>query len=162
MSSIMSIGPANVTSSNVISTTGNIDAAMSMIVAYLDSTYDLQAADTVLEEGITNAEAQEVTNFENSLNATSPGPYNPGATNYIYQLEHLNSSDSNYQEEEGTLATLYSNANAQNQAVVKVMDGNNSTAQNVLNQNSQGQQGLMQTMSSINGVAGNLTRLIQG
>lgn len=164
MSTMMTVGPANVIPGNIVSASGNVEAALFLVIDYLQSTYNLQAADTQLEESITNAEAQEVTQFQNGLNAhsTKPGQYDPNATNYIYQLEHLNPNDKNYDTEVSTLTTLYTNANAQNQAIVKVMDGNNSTAQNTLSQNAQGQQGLMQTMGSINSIANNLTRLIQG
>ena len=154
---------------HIINSSANIQAAMFMIVNYLQSTYQLQAADTLLEQGITNAEAAQVQAFETSLTATSGNTaYNPNATNYIWQLEHLPTTDANgnpdpnYQTDMGALTQLYTNANMQNQSITKVMDGNNSTAQNTLSQNSQGQQGLMQTMSAINQQQANLARDIQG
>jgi hypothetical protein len=133
----------------IISASSNIQSAMAMIVDYLDSTYALQAADTLLEQGITNEEAKAVQDFEAKMNsATGPG-------NYIYQLKQPGADVSRITSE-------YQDANMQNQALTKVMDGNNSTAQNTLSQNSQGQQGLMQTMSAINQQQANLARDIQG
>lgn len=158
MSTVTQLGPSggNVT---FLSTTGNIEAAMFMVINYLNSTYSLQAADTVLEQKITTQEAQLVQAFQQGLIS--------GPNNYITQIENLtpandpNGSD-NYGTDMQKLIQEYTNANAQNQSLVKVMDGNNSTAQNTLSQNSQGQQGDIQTLSSINGVSANLSRLIQG
>ena len=137
---------------HIVSASCNIQSAMAEIVDYLDSTYDLQAADTKLEASITNAEAQEVQAFEAKMNSPT------GPDNYIFQLEQKSTDSTRISQ----LSQLYSDANMQNQALTKVMDGNNSTAQNTLSQNSQGQQGLMQTMSSINQQQANLARDIQG
>ena len=133
----------------IVSASSNIQAAMAMIVDYLDSTYSLQAADTLLEQGITNEEAKTVQDFEAKMNSAT------GPDNYIYQLKQPGADVSR-------LTSQYQDANMQNQALTKVMDGNNSTAQNTLSQNSQGQQGLMQTMSAINQQQANLARNIQG
>ncbi len=159
--SMMPISPPNlpeVIPGHVVSTSCNTLAALFMITDYLNSTYDLQAADTKLEESVTNSEAQMVQAFEASLTA----PYSSIGTNYLYLIDHLDPTDPLYTEDSQTLTSEYSNANASNQSLVKVMDGNNSTAQNTLSQNAQGQQGLMQTMSSINSIGSNLARLIQG
>ncbi len=158
---MMPISPSNppeVIPGHVVSTSCNTLTALFMITDYLNSTYDLQAADTKLEESVTNSEAQMVQAFQASLSAST----SPDGTNYLYQLEHLDPTSGDYTPKSQTLTTEYSNANAQNQSLVKIMDGNNSTAQNTLSQNAQGLQGLMQTMSSINSIGSNLARLIQG
>lgn len=143
-----------------INTESNPLVALACMVSYLNSTYDLQAADTELESSITNAEADLVQQFEANLQA--PGPYNPKADNYLYQLEHLDPKSKTYSTDAQTLTQLLSAAQAKNQAQVKVMDGNNSTAQNVLSQNAQNQPGIVQAMSAINGIAGNLARILAG
>jgi hypothetical protein len=142
--------------------------AISLMVKYLNSTYGLQVADTKMEAAITTAEANLVEEFEKSLTQsgsynTKGDPYNPTAKNFIWQLEHLTpENDPNYKTDVSTLTSLLGAAQSKNQANVKIMDGNNSTAQNVLSQNAQGQQGVIASMSSINGIEGNLARILQG
>jgi hypothetical protein len=158
MSNITNVGSEGRIPGKIISASCNITSAVDSIVDYLDSTYNLQAADTQLTAVISNEEAQVVSQFEQEQNSAT------GPNNYIYQLEQLEimppiiDNSSKISE----LTTLYTEASAENQAEVKVMDGNNSTAQNTLNQNSQGQQGLIQTLGSINSVASNLVRILQG
>jgi hypothetical protein len=138
---------------HVISVSCNVIMALSLLEEYMNSTYSLQAADTQLEAAISNQETALVNSFETQQN--SPG-------GYLYMLEHCNPADPNYSTEVSQFSGEYSAANAQNQARTKVMDGNNSVAQNTLSQNSQGQQGITTTMSSINSVAGNLVLIVQG
>jgi hypothetical protein len=166
--SIQPINSSGTDSSGTINVSGdvsgNIQTAMALIVSYLNSTYHLQAADTKLEATITNAEAELVNSFQTQM--MKPGdsndPYNTNKNNYLWQMENLSSKDDNYQEHCSILTNLYTNASMQNQALTKTMDANNSTAQNTLSQNSQGQSGLMQTMSAINQQQANLARDIQG
>ena len=143
-----------------ISTSSNPLAALACMVTYLNSTYDLQAADTELESSITNAEAELVQQFEKGLQMA--GPYDPTAKNYLYQLEHLDPKNKDYSTDVQILTQELSAAQSKNQAQVKVMDGNNSTAHNVLSQNAQNQPGIVQAMSAINGIAGNLSRILAG
>src|SRR5690348_2732188 len=126
MSTVTQLGPSG-SGVTFLSTTGNIQAAMFMVINYLNSTYSLQAADTVLEQGITTSEAQLVQLFQQGLIS--------GPNNYITQIENLTpSNDPNgpdkYSTDMNKLIQEYTNANTQNQALVKVFDGNNSTAQN--------------------------------
>ncbi len=137
----------------VISTSSNVIMALALLEGYINSTYALQAEDTKLEATISNQETAIVNAFETAQNS-------PGGD--IYQLEHLNPKDKHYSSYVSKLSMEYSAANGANQARTKVMDGNNSVAQNTLNQNAQGQQGIIQTMGSINSVGANLTRIVQG
>jgi len=143
-----------------INTSCNPLIALALMVDYLNSTYDLQAADTELESSITNAEAELVQKFEAGLQQA--GSFNPKAHNYLYELEHLDPTSKTYSSDVQVLTQLLSAAQSKNQAQVKVMDGNNSTAQNVLSQNAQNQPGIVQAMSAINGIAGNLSRILAG
>ncbi len=137
----------------VISTSCNLVVALGLLENYLNSTYDLQAADTELQASISNQETTLVQKFEQWENSGD------GALN---QLNHLNTGDKDYASNVSKLSADYGEQSAENQELTKVMDGNNTTAQNTLNQNSQGQQGVVTTMQSINSVPGNLKNLIQG
>lgn len=142
----------------VISTSCNLVVALGFLEKYLNSTYDLQAADTELQAAISNQETSIVQKFEQTEN---------GSGGTLYQLEHLTpDNDPNgkddYASDVSKLTSQYGAESAENQQLTKVMDGNNTTAQNTLNQNSQGQQGVVTTMQSINSVPGNLKNLIQG
>lgn len=168
-----SVSPAE---GKLVNVSCNTFLAMSMMVEYLKSTYDLQAQDTKMEAAITNAEAEEVTQFQNALNdGFNKNPFAkngmPGYGNFIYLLEHFEElmkkwgykpGDAEYSAQQTVLTNLLSAAQSKNQAEVKVMDGNNSTAQNVLSQNAQNQPGILQAMSSISGIEGNLARILQG
>ncbi len=143
---------------HVISVSPNVIMALSLLEGYLQSTYDLQAADTKLEADISSQEAALVQKFENDMNSpTTPTDQTTTYSNWLYLL-----SQASDQNTISKYAQMYAACNAANQAATKEMDGNNTTAQNTLNQNSQGQQGVVQAMSSINGITANLTRLIQG
>ena len=142
----------------MISVSCNTIMALTLLEGYMNSTYSLQAADTQLEATISNEEATLVQQFQTDMSSSS-APSNASDTysNWLYQLSQTSDSG-----QMGKLAQLYAACNAENQAETKVMDGDNSTAQNTMNQNAQGQQGVIQTMQSVNGISGNLTRLIQG
>lgn len=148
-----SVKPTNLLPGHVISTSSNVIMALSLLESYINSTYALQAADTELEAAISNQETEIVNAFEKAQNSQG---------GYLYELEHLNTKSKNYSAKVSQLSSEYAAASAENQAKTKVMDGNSSVAQNTLNQNAQGQQGIIQTMSSINSVGANLTRIVQG
>lgn len=137
----------------VISTSCNLVVALGLLENYLNSTYNLQAADTELQAAISNQETTIVQSFEQWEN-TGGGALNT--------LQNLDPKDKNYASDVSKYSAEYGEQSAENQELTKVMDGNNTTAQNTLNQNSQGQQGIVTTMQSINSVPGNLKNLIQG
>ena len=152
---------------HVVSVSCNVLMALSLMADYLNSTYNLQMADTALEAAITNQETQLVQQFEQQMIAAGnpASPYGTGGL--LWQIEHLTADNcpggkdyfTTYMQ---TLTTEYSAANAQNQADVKTMDSNNSTAQNILNQNSQSQPGIIQAMQALNTNGANLVRILQG
>lgn len=170
---VHALTPAPITpsSGHLVDASCNPALALGLMVEYLNSTYKLQAKDTALEVAITNAETKKVQEFEDGLTQKG-GDYKHG-TNYIYLLEHLEEimtkdnkgkkpSSTDLNNAESRITQLLGAAQSKNQAAVKIMDGNNSTAQNTLSQNAQGQQGIIQAMSAINGIGGNLARILQG
>ncbi|CAM0117517.1 hypothetical protein [Rhabdochlamydiaceae symbiont of Dictyostelium giganteum] len=161
------LGPVGDFQGKIVSATGDLYEGMKSISNYVDSTYILQQSDTQLESYISNQETTISQNFQQQL--TAPGDstsvYQPTDTNYLWQMQTLSATpnmNSTIQSQLTTLSSLYSQANAQNGAVIKTLDGQNSSAQNILSQNSQAQQTVTQTMGFINGVLGNLSHLIQG
>lgn len=160
MSTISNTTPAQSGSQGIlVSTSCNMGTALQELESYLQSTYDLQAADTQLQAAISNEETLVVQQFEETENA-------PGGA--LYELEHASPTlpdgkpNPNYSTQVSQYAGQFGADQAANQALTKVMDANNSTAQNTLSQNSQGQQGIISAMQAILSVPGNLKNLIQG
>ncbi|MGR3973296.1 MAG: hypothetical protein QRY72_01775 [Candidatus Rhabdochlamydia sp.] len=157
------LGPQEPFLGKIVSGAGDMEEGMKSIQTYLDSTYDLQVSDSMLESFISQQETTITQQFQAQL--TAPGnassPFNASGTNFIWQLQNIPSTSDN-QQNLGTISTLYSQANAANGAVIKTLDGQSSSAQNILSQNSQAQQSVTQTMGSINSIETNLSHLIQG
>lgn len=155
MSTITNTTPAQSGSQGIlISVSSNVAAALMSMVNYLQSTYNLQAADTQLQAEISNEETTIVQQFEAQENA-------PGGN--LYELEHLDSTtDKNYSGDVSNYSTRFGADQAANQALTKGMDANNTTAQNTMNSNSQGQQGVITTMQSLLAIGSNLVAALRG
>lgn len=129
---------------HLINPSCNVQTAMFMVIDYLNSTYGLQAADTKLQEEISAAESAEVSAYEareeNGVLKKMQGDKGDDLSKDISQ---------------------YNAAAAENAALVKQMDANNSTAQNTLSQNSQGQTGLMSGLQAFIGLESNLTQALR-
>ncbi len=138
----------------LISVSSNVTAALMSMVNYLQSTYNLQAADTQLQAAISNQETTVVEQFEAQENSSSGN---------LYLLEHLDpTTDKNYTSDVSNYSTRFGADQAANQALTKGMDANNTTAQNTLSSNSQGQQGVITTMQSLLGIGSNLVAALRG
>lgn len=146
-------------------------AALDAMISYTNSQFSLQASDTRLEEMISNNEAQVVQQQESALTAAGDSnlPLNLSGTNFIWQMEHLTKDNDkatkdnphpDYSTDMTKLSNAYNAANMQNQSIIKIMDGNNSTAQNTLNAIAQAQPQTIQAMSSLTQVEANLARAL--
>lgn len=150
-----------------VSMSCNVLMALSLMVGYLNSTYGLQRADTMLQAAISNQEVACVQQFQKDMSEAGKNndPWSTGGI--LWRIEHLTpDNDPNgkdrYSSDMSNLQTQYSAANSQNQSLVKVFDANNSTAQAIQNQNAQQQPGVVTTLQSMNSIGTNLVRILQG
>ncbi len=140
-----------------ISTTTNTVQALTRAIGYTGSRDSIQAALARMQAAISELSTQIVEQFQKKQNSKG------GA---LYEMQKLKPNpkdpNDNYSTEISKLTSRFGSEQAANQQLTKVMDANNSIAQNALNQNAQGQQGDMTLMQSILAVAGNLVSLLRG